>query len=153
MILRWVEDAILVGLLLLMIVLAVTQIFLRNLFSAGIVWSDIMVRILVLWVGLIGAMVASRQDNHIAIDLLDRYLPERAKLYTDVVVRLFTALICMIVAYYSLLFVQMEFADGGMAFARVPTWLCEAIIPFSFTVMSLRYFLLSFVNFKKIVKL
>ena len=147
------EDAILVGLLLLMIGMAVTQIFLRNLFEAGIVWSDVMVRILVLWVGLIGAMVASRRDNHIAIDLLDRYLPERAKLYTDVVVRLFTALICMIVAYYSLLFVQMEFADGGMAFARVPTWLCEAIIPFSFTVMSLRYFLLSFVNFKKIVKL
>ena len=151
MILQRVEDTILVGLLLLMIVLAVTQIFLRNLFGAGIVWSDVMVRILVLWVGLIGAMVASRRDNHIAIDLLDRYLPERAKVYTDLAVRLFTALICMIVAYYSLLFVQMEFADGGMAFARVPTWLCEAIIPFSFTVISLRYFLLSFVNLKKIV--
>ncbi|MGB2927614.1 MAG: TRAP transporter small permease [Desulfobacterales bacterium] len=152
MILHRVEDAILVGLLLLMIGMAVTQIFLRNLFEAGIVWSDVMVRILVLWVGLIGAMVASRQDNHIAIDVLDRYLPERAKVYTNFVVRLFTALICTIVAYYSLLFVQMEFTDGGMAFARVPTWLCEAIIPFAFTVIALRYFLLSFVNLKKIVK-
>ena len=151
MILQRVEDAILVGLLLLMIGMAVTQIFLRNLFGAGIVWSDVMLRILVLWVGLIGAMVASRRDNHIAIDLLDRYLPERAKVYADFVVRLFTALICIIVAYYSLLFVQMEFADGGIAFARVPTWLCEAIIPFAFTVIALRYFLLSFVNLKKIV--
>lgn len=151
MILRRVEDTILVGLLLLMIVLTVTQIFLRNLFGAGIVWSDVMVRILVLWVGLIGAMVASRQDNHITIDILDRYMPERAKVYANFVIKLFTALICTIVAYYSLLFVQMEFVDGGMAFARVPTWLCEAIIPFSFTVIALRYFLLSFVNFKKIV--
>jgi TRAP-type C4-dicarboxylate transport system permease small subunit len=151
MILQRVEDAILVGLLLLMIGMAVTQIFLRNLFGAGVVWSDVMLRILVLWVGLIGAMVASRRDNHIAIDLLDRYLPERAKVYADFVVRLFTALICIIVAYYSLLFVQMEFADGGIAFARVPTWLCEAIIPFAFTVIALRYFLLSFVNLKKIV--
>ena len=152
MILHRVEDAILVGLLLLMIGMAVTQIFLRNLFGAGIVWSDVMVRILVLWVGLVGAMVASRQDNHIAIDILDRYLPERAKVYTNFVVRLFTALICTIVAYYSMLFVQMEFTDGGMAFARVPNWLCEAIIPFAFTVIALRYFLLSFVNLKKIVK-
>ena len=151
MILQRVEDAILVGLLLLMIGMAVIQIFLRNLFGAGIVWSDVMLRILVLWVGLIGAMVASRRDNHIAIDLFDRYLPERAKVYADFVVRLFTALICIIVAYYSLLFVQMEFADGGIAFARVPTWLCEAIIPFAFTVIALRYFLLSFVNLKKIV--
>ena len=151
-ILHWVEDAVLVGLLLLMIGMSVTQIFLRNLFEAGIVWSDVMVRILVLWVGLIGAMVASRQDNHITIDILDRYLPERAKVYASFVVKLFTALICTIAAYYSLLFVQMEFADGGMAFAQVPTWLCEAIIPFAFTVIALRYFLLSFINLKKIVE-
>ena len=146
------EDAILVGLLLLMIGMAVTQIFLRNLFQAGIVWSDVMVRILVLWVGLIGAMVASRQDNHITIDILDRYMPERVKVYANFVIKLFTALICTIVAYYSLLFVQIEFADGGMAFAQVPTWLCEAIIPFAFTVIALRYFLLSFMNLKKIVE-
>jgi len=151
-ILHRVEDAILVGLLLLMICMSVTQIFLRNLFQAGIVWSDVMVRILVLWVGLIGAMVASRQDNHITIDILERYLPERAKVYADFVIKLFTALICTIVAYYSLLFVQMEFADGGMAFAQVPTWLCEAIIPFAFTVIALRYFLLSFMNLKRIIK-
>ena len=151
-ILHRVEDAVLVGLLLLMIGMSVTQIFLRNLFEAGIVWSDVMVRILVLWVGLIGAMVASRQDNHITIDILDRYLPERGKVYANFVVKLFTALICTIAAYYSLLFVQMEFADGGMAFAQVPSWLCEAIIPFAFTVIALRYFLLSFVNLKRILK-
>jgi len=150
--LHQLEDAILVGLLLLMIGMAVTQIFLRNLFEAGIVWGDVMLRILVLWVGLIGAMVASRHDNHITIDILDRYMPERAKVYANFVIKLFTALICTIVAYYSLLFVQMEFADGGMAFAQVPTWLCEAIIPFAFTVIALRYFLLSFMNLKKIVE-
>jgi len=144
------EDAVLVGLLLIMIGMAVTQIFLRNLFEAGIVWSDVMVRILVLWVGLIGAMVASRHDNHIAIDILNRYMPERAKVYANFVIKLFTALICTIVAYYSLLFVEMEFADGGIAFALVPTWLCEAIIPFAFSVIALRYFLLSFMNLKKI---
>jgi hypothetical protein len=44
----------------------------------------------------------------------------------------------------------MEFADGGIAFAQVPIWFCEAIIPFAFTVISLRYFLLSFLNLKKI---
>lgn len=146
------EDAILVGLLLIMIGMAVTQIFLRNLFEVGIVWSDVMVRILVLWVGLLGAMVASRHDNHITIDIFDRYMPERAKVYANFVIKLFTALICTIAAYYSLLFVHMEFADGGMAFAQVPTWLCEAIIPFAFTVIALRYFLLSLMNLKKIVE-
>ncbi len=145
------EDAVLVGLLALMIGMSVTQIFLRNLFETGIIWSDVLVRILVLWVGLVGAMVASRQGNHITIDLLDRYLPAEAKRVVNFVVELFTALICMVAVYYSLLFVQMEFHDGGMAFAQVPVWLCEAIIPFAFAVIGLRYFILSFVNLKKII--
>ncbi len=152
MILYRVEDSILVGLLLLMITMAVLQIFLRNLFHTGIVWSDILVRILVLWVGLAGAMVASRQGNHINIDIMDRFLPERAKVVVNFVVELFTAFICAVVAYYSLQFVQMEFADGDMAFAKVPAWLCEAIIPFAFLVIAIRYVLLSIINLKRIVR-
>jgi TRAP-type C4-dicarboxylate transport system permease small subunit len=152
MIIYRVEDSILVGLLLLMITLAVLQIFLRNLFETGIVWSDVLVRILVLWVGLAGAMVASRQGNHINIDIMERFLSERAKVVVNFIVEVFTAFICTIVAYYSLQFVQMEFADGGMAFAKVPVWLCEAIIPFAFVVIAIRYVLLSIINLKKIVK-
>jgi TRAP-type C4-dicarboxylate transport system permease small subunit len=147
-----IEDVILVGLLLLMIVMAVLQIFLRNFFGSGIVWSEVLVRVLVLWVGLIGAMVASRQGNHINIDIMNRYLSGRAKIVVKFVVELFTALICIFVAYYSLEFVQMEFVDGGESFAKVPIWLCESIIPFAFLVISLRYFLLSFINFKNIIE-
>jgi TRAP-type C4-dicarboxylate transport system permease small subunit len=147
-----VEDSILVGLLLLMIVMAVLQILLRDLFATGIVWSDVLVRILVLWVGLVGAMVASRQGRHINIDIMDRYLSERAKIVARFVVEIFTALICLIAAYYGLRFVQMEFSVGGRAFAKVPSWLCESIIPFAFIVMAVRYILLSVNNVKKIVE-
>ena len=152
MIIYRVEDSILVGLLLLMIIMAVLQIFLRNLFATGIVWSDVLVRILVLWVGLLGAMVASRQGNHINIDIMHRYLSERTKTVVKFIVELFTALICLIVAYYSLQFVRMEFVYGGEAFAKVPAWLCEAIIPFAFAVIAIRYLILALINFKKIVK-
>lgn len=152
MILYRVEDSILVGLLMLMITLAVLQIFLRNLFETGIVWSDVLVRILVLWVGLVGAMVASRKGNHINIDIMERFLSERAKIVVNFVVELFTAFICSMVAYYSIQFVHMELVDGGRAFANVPTWVCEAIIPFAFVVIAIRYVLLSIVNLKRIVK-
>jgi TRAP-type C4-dicarboxylate transport system permease small subunit len=147
-----VEDSILVGLLLLMIVMAVLQILLRDLFAKGIVWSDILVRILVLWVGLVGAMVASRQGRHINIDIMDRYLSERAKIVAKFVVGFFTAMICFIAAYYSLRFVQMEFSVGGKAFAKIPSWLCESIMPLAFMVMAVRYLLLSINNFKKIIE-
>lgn len=150
-ILHRIEDAILVGLLSMMIGMSVIQIILRNLFESGISWSDVLVRVLVLWVGLVGAMVASRQNNHITIDILNRYLPERIKPIASFVAALFTALICSIMAYYSMVFLQLEYSDGGKVFAQVPTWLCVAIIPFAFIVIGLRYFILSFIDFKNIL--
>jgi len=153
LILYRLEDSILIGLLLVMISMTVIQILLRNLLGIGIVWGDVLVRVLVLWIGLLGAMVASRQGNHISIDVITRYLPERAKVAVYCIVDLFTAFICTTVAYYSLRFVMMEFEGGEMIFAKVPVWICEAIIPIALFVIALRYFILSFINLSKIVKL
>lgn len=151
-ILRRVEDGVLVALLLGMIGIVVTQIVLRNLFEFGIVWGEILVRILVLWIGLAGGMVASRQGRHISIDLVARYLPSRAKSIANSVVSIFTAVVCALAAYYSLRFVHAEFQDGFMAFAWVPVWICEAIIPFGFGVIALRFTISSFVNLTQAVK-
>ena len=70
--LRRLEDSILVALLTLMIGMAASQVVLRNFFDSGLYWSDSLVRVAVLWVALVGAMVASRDDSHIRIDLVSR---------------------------------------------------------------------------------
>ena len=131
------EDSILVALLLAMIVLAVTQIALRNGFDTGITWADALLRVMVLWIALLGAMVASRERQHISIDVISRFLPKMAQRATQVLSSIFAAVICFILAKYSFNFVQMEYE----APSNVPTWLCESIMPISFAIMSLRYFL------------
>jgi len=143
LLLEKVEDSILVGLLLVMITMAVLQIFLRNFFDSGIVWGDSLVRVLVLWIGLVGAMVASRTDNHISIDILSRYLPSRIKEYTTLAVHVFTAVVTALMAWFSLDFVKMEMEDQLIAFANVPAWVCESIIPIAFLIISIRYTLFS----------
>jgi TRAP-type C4-dicarboxylate transport system permease small subunit len=151
-VLRRVEDSLLVILVLMIIGMAVTQIVLRNLFDTGIVWGDIMVRILVLWIGMAGAMVASRKGEHISIDILSRYLPHYLRKIISSLVEFATFMVCTAAAFYSVKFVIGEFQYGDMAFAGVPYWLCEAIIPFAFAVIALRYFLLSIHNFTRIEK-
>ena len=138
-ILHKLEDALLVCLLLVMIGLAVCQIVLRNGFDAGIVWADPLVRVLVLWLGLIGAMVASRTDNHISIDLVSKYLPKRFRQFTGLAVHLFTAIICGLMCWHSARFVLMEKADGLPGFFNVPIWICETVIPFAFCIITIRY--------------
>ncbi len=135
----WLEDALLVLLLSAMIVLAAAQIFLRNLLDIGLVWGDPLLRVMVLWVGLLGAVVASRGGNHITIDLLSRYLPPRWQAAARLVTDLFTVTVCVAVSYYSLSLVQMDREAEVMAFANVPAWWVETVIPAGFAIMALRY--------------
>ena len=146
------EDSLLIVLLLLMVGMAVAQIVLRNLFDSGIVWGDILVRILVLWIGMVGAMVAARRGDHISIDVVTRYLPERIKHLAKSITEFATAVICAIVAFFSLQFVIYEYQDGASAFADIPAWICVAIIPIAFAVIALRYFLLCFFNLSNVTR-
>lgn len=122
-----------------MLLIAVVQIVLRNFFGFGIIWAETLVRVLVLWTALIGAMVATRQSKHINIDIVTRYLSPKTKPLVNALVNLFTASVCLIVMYYSFEFVAIEYKDGSLAFANVPNWVCESIIPIAFLIMGVRY--------------
>ncbi len=142
-VLRWVEDAVLVAVLGGMILFAVLQIALRNFFGTGILWSDPLVRVLVLWAGLIGAMVAARLDRHIVISALSQFLSPRWKLLARAVTDAAAAGVCFVITWVSMEFVLADHAAGSMAFAVVPSWICELIIPVAFLVMGVRYGLYS----------
>lgn len=133
------EDAILITLLMSMLALALVQIGLRNLFDSGIIWGDSLLRVLVLWVGLFGAMVASRKGDHINIDLITRFVGPNTKRAISALTSFATAAICTLLAYHSYRFVQIEYQDALIAFAGVPNWVCELVMPLAFSVIALRY--------------
>lgn len=134
-----VEDGLLVFLLAAMIIIATVQILLRNAWDTGFVWGEPLLRILVLWVGLLGAMVATRKDNHISIDILTRYLPTRGKHISSLLSNAFTLCVCAVLTYEGGRFVMQDQAAGIIAFSGLPAWWFELIIPVGFAVMSLRY--------------
>lgn len=142
------ETAILVTLLLSMIVISVVQIVMRNFFTSGLIWADSFVRIAVLWLALIGAMVASRQGRHITIEVLLHLFSKRMQRAVKRLTDTFTACVCFVVAYYSFEFVKIEYEDAGLAFAFVPNWLCESIIPFAFFIIGLRYIISALFNLR-----
>ena len=138
------EDALLVLILTAMILLAIFQIISRNLFSEGVVWIDPLLRILVLWVGLAGAVVATRTNNHIRIDVFTKYLPEKYFPVIQRAVYLFTLSVCLTIGWHAARFVYSEYEYGTMAFASLPSWSTALIIPVSFTLIAVRYALLLF---------
>jgi TRAP-type C4-dicarboxylate transport system permease small subunit len=133
------EDLLIAALLTATMGLALYQIVLRNVMGTGIVWGDILIRILVLWLGMAGAMAATREHKHIRIDLLTRFLSPGLRRVTSSLTTLFAAVVCSMASYFSLRFVQSEFEAGDLAFGSIPYWVCEAILPLGFTVIALRY--------------
>ena len=137
----FVEDALLVLILAAMVVLSATQIVLRNLFDGAILWADPMLRVGVLWVGMIGAMVATRGDKQISVDAVSRFLPPRMKARVRVVTDLFTAVVSAVVAWSAYRLVLDDRAAGVTAVAFVPVWMCEIVIPIAFAIIAIRYLL------------
>lgn len=138
-----VEDALLVVLLSTMIVLASTQILLRNLFDSGFVWIDPMLRVLVLWLGLLGATVATRNNKHICIDLLSRYYSKNLNCMIQIFVSQVSAWVCLAIAWFGLSWIRYDYEAGLTSFAGIPAWMLEVIVPAAFTLMGLRYLLKS----------
>lgn len=134
-----VEDGMLVFLLVAMIIIATVQILLRNVWDTGFAWGDPLLRILVLWLGLFGAMIATRKDNHISIDILTRYLSARSKRVTGLLSDAFTLCVCAVLTYHAARFVMQDQEADIMAFSGLPAWWFELIMPVGFAVMSLRY--------------
>jgi TRAP-type C4-dicarboxylate transport system permease small subunit len=140
---RWAEDGVLVIVLIAMILLAASQIVMRNFLNIGLIWGDEMLRMLVLWIAVAGAVAASRSDKHINIAVLDRYLPAKLKLAVKVFIHLFTAGICGVVAWYSAQFVMTSWEFGDVLMGSVPAWILQLIMPVGFGLICYRYSLFS----------
>ena len=79
-VLRWldrIENTLIGVLVLAMVLLADAQIVLRNLFDSGIDWADPLLRAMVLWTAMLGALAAARDDKHIGLDLVKPVSSER----------------------------------------------------------------------------
>jgi TRAP-type C4-dicarboxylate transport system permease small subunit len=138
-ILAVIEDGLLVGVLSTMIGLAGVQIVLRTGFDTGLAWAEPVLRMAVLWLALLGAMVATRGDRHIRIDLLPRLLPPGPRRAVQALTELFAAGICLLLAYHSARLVQLDRDYQVAAVGPVEAWMLEVIMPVAFGVMALRF--------------
>jgi len=134
-----VEDILLALLLTAMIGLAALQILLRNLFNVGLPWADPTLRLLVLWVALAGAMVATRLDKHIRVDVISRWLRPDLRRTASRLSDLFASLVCGSLAWQAARFVWYEHESGLRLFGTLPAWVAELILPLGFAVMAVRF--------------
>ena len=135
------ENAVLVTLLGALVMLAGGQILLRQL-DVALIWVDPLTRLLVLWVGVFGAVAASRDNQHIAIDALSRFLPARGQHAAGAVAGLFASGVCAVLAYEAARFVLFEHGGNTAALGGVPAWILALVLPLGFGLIAIRYAIL-----------
>lgn len=136
---RAAEDGALVLLLGSMVLLAVLQIVLRQFFGSGIGWADELVKIIVLWLAMVGSIAAARDNRHIRIDVLSHVLPEKLVALTRVLVDLFAAAVCMIIAWQAWRYLQLEIEWQETVLIDTPAWAAHAIVPAAFLLIGYRF--------------
>ena len=147
------EQTILVTFLGVMIALALLQIVLRNFFFTGLDWGDPLLRNLVLWVGFLGATLATKEGKHINIDVVSRWLPSLGKHIVTFITHLFSFFICCGLTYAALKFIKNEVEMGSRTFLNIPAWIPQMILPTTFILMTLRFGLRSFKTLSEMRKM
>jgi C4-dicarboxylate transporter DctQ subunit len=138
-ILEKIETLSVTVLLSLMILIAFSQVILRNVFNEGILWADIFIRQLVLWVGFLGASLAVRESKHISIDFLPHILPKSWKNHIEFIVNITAGAVSGFLALAAIRFVQFEMEGSATLFPDIPVWIFQIILPYSFCVISARF--------------
>jgi TRAP-type C4-dicarboxylate transport system permease small subunit len=146
--LGWVEVGILGLLLGTLIVLGGLQIILRNIFHSGILWADPLMRHIVLWLGCLGAALATCKAQHINIDVFSRLVPDTIKPMRRSIVYIATAMATFLLGVSGMLLVLDEKIYGDIAFGSVPIWTMQLILPLAFFMISYRSMVNLFTGFE-----
>ncbi|MCP5463505.1 MAG: TRAP transporter small permease [Deltaproteobacteria bacterium] len=137
-----IETFLLVLSLLTLLVFAFLQVVLRNFFDTGIHWADVFNRLLVLWIGFFAATVGAKENRHLSLEVLTKFLPERAKPIVSIFTSLFVIVVACMLAVASLDFYkdQMMYEANDLLFEGVPKAYFSIIFPIGFGLISFRYF-------------
>jgi TRAP-type C4-dicarboxylate transport system permease small subunit len=134
-----IEAAFLAALLAAMLGLSFLQIVLRNIAQTGWVWVDPLLRHLLLWIGFVGAMLATRMNQHINVDALSRLLRPGPRRVVHAATSVAAAAICLFLAEACRAFMRDEAAAGTTGFLGVPTWWLLIVMPAALWIMSARF--------------
>ena len=132
------EDIFAIGVFTIMALLPFLEAFTRLIGILGIPASQILVQHLTLWIGFIGASLATRQNKLLALTHKPLFIDEETFHLGRYVAKLltFSVLIALAWGSWKLLIIEMEYPIDIAP--NVPRWLAIMVMPFVFALMSIK---------------
>jgi len=135
----------------------VVSCFLITLKPNGFGWSQKLALCLMLWVGLLGASMATHDGRHIAVDAVRQIVPEELKRSFEfmsgvVTVIISTTLTLLAIGYVRsnwIEWVESDMEAGVFESVPIPYWAATLSIPIGFGIMAFRFVDVTFNGAKK----
>jgi len=127
----------------LMLLLAVAQVVLRQVVHTSLLWGDQAARQLVVWVGFLGAALASRRGGHFHIGFLARLAGPRVRAWLHAAVDLAAAAVCVLLVRAGWTFVSVGLDPQAVLFLGIRQTTAALIVPAGFGLMALQFLLRS----------
>jgi C4-dicarboxylate transporter DctM subunit len=136
---RTVENGFIVLLLATIVILPLADMVLRRVSGVGLPGAISIVQHLTLWIALLGAALAAREDRRLTMGTVQLITTEKAKraarALTSAVAGGVSAMLA--VAGLDLVLISREF-PGTSGVAGVEEWVAMAVIPVAFAIMAIR---------------
>lgn len=153
-ILQLVEEWLVYVMLGMMVFFTFCQIMLRalythlhlkwaNLLMGYMEWSDMLVRLLVLWLSFVGASLLTSENGHIRIDLFSTSQKGKWNAIRKTAVSLFCVVVCTIMLKVCIGYISLEMKFGGELFLNVPSWMGQIILPVGFASILFRFVIMT----------
>ncbi len=136
---RLVENILLVTLLGGMMLVAVGQVIAREVFETGFFWGGELVRLMVLWLAMVGSIAACRENRHIRIDAISHLLSDRAVGIARMLVDTFAAVVCGVIAWNAWRYLQLDIEGDATVLIDTPAWVAHLVVPVAFALLSYRF--------------
>ena len=144
--LKWVESIFATITFALMVLLPFTEVFTRIFGILSIPASQVIVQHLTLWIGFIGAVLATRQNKLLALTQRSLFSTEAKFHLGRYTAKLITFLVLISLAWGSWELVKVEIEYPMDIAPNIPRWVAMLIMPIGFALMSLLIFFKSYSN-------
>jgi len=115
------------------------ELLLRTFFNAGIPGSSAYVQNLTLWVGFLGAMIASSERHHLNLSMGMVLKNPRLKGLVNVLTTVVSAAVTSGLFWASLQLVRAEMDSPVKIAGWLPIWVVELVLPISLGMITLRF--------------
>jgi TRAP-type C4-dicarboxylate transport system permease small subunit len=122
-------------------VIGALYLYLRSTASGGMIWAQKLTLVLMVWVALLGASLATYERSHLALEMGEKLWPKRWLRYVKALAHGIAAAFCVVCCILAVYLVQQN-ADQGTLIEDnrwLSRWQALLVMPYAFGAMAIRF--------------